>query len=69
MNLSQVIERLQGILEAEGDLPVCVTEPHEYWGDLYYHIGDAGISVCTDTPLEGPKSHEVVKAVIINRGF
>jgi len=69
MNLSHVIEKLQAILEAEGDLPVCVTEPHKYWGDLYYCINDAGIRVCPDTRIKGPKSHEGVKTVIISRGF
>ncbi len=68
MNLSHVIERLQGILEAEGDLPVCVTGDDECWGELYYHLDEGGISVYSDTRVEGPKSHKGVKAVIINLG-
>jgi len=69
MNLTAVIERLQGILETEGDLPVCVTEDDEYWGELYYHLEDIGIRVEDDARVEGPKSHESIRAVIINKGL
>ena len=65
MKISELIEKLKNIQETDGDLEVCTTESHDYWGTIYKRITDSSVSVDGAAQPEGPKSGWVAKAVVI----
>lgn len=62
MKASEVIKQIQDIVDREGDLIVLVTEPHEYWGTLYY---EPSVLIRNNAQPDGPKSGKTVKAIVI----
>lgn len=64
MKISELIIKLEAIKIAEGDLNVCVSESHEYWGSIHRHIHDYDIIVKEHVQPEGPKSGKSEKAII-----
>lgn len=63
MKISELISKLEEIKKEHGDLPVCVSEPHEYWGSIQSHLTDHNMSIEHAQP-DGPKSGKSEKAVI-----
>lgn len=55
MNLSGLIEILTNLKDTHGDLMVCRTESHEYWGTLYYEIQKDEVVFTENAKPDGPK--------------
>lgn len=66
MKISELITKLEEIKDKEGDLNVCVSESHEYWGSVETHLTEHNISVATHAQPEGPKSGKSEKAVVFS---
>lgn len=65
MIISKLIEELQKIKEENGDLRVCVSESHEYWGVVYSDIIiGSTLSICDHAQPDGPKSGKSEKSVV-----
>jgi len=65
MKISELIAKLEEIKSKEGDLAVCVSEPHEYWGSVQSHITfDYNMCVTNHAQPDGPKSGKSEKAVV-----
>ena len=62
MKLSQLIEELEKLKEQHGDLNVCTSHEHEYWGNVDSHL--TYVSVRNAQP-EGPKSGKIEMCVVI----
>lgn len=63
MKISELILKLEEIKSEEGDLNVCISEEHEYWGSIQSYLDEYNINVCNAQP-DGPKSGKIEKAVI-----
>lgn len=63
MKISELIVKLQSIKEVEGDLNICLSEPHEYWGSVEQHLEERHIEILTAQP-EGPKSGKTERAIV-----
>ena len=61
--ISDIVERLLEIQKEHGDLPVAVSEDHEYWGNVYTFAGEYNIAVQENAQLNGPKK-EGMKCVV-----
>lgn len=61
--ISDLITKLQEIKESEGDLDVCVSHEHEYWGEVYSYLTDFWITVTKAQP-DWPKSFNSIKALV-----
>lgn len=64
MRISELILKLTEIKNKEGDLNVCISESHEYWGSVQSHLTEQTMSVGNAQP-KGPKSGESERAVIL----
>jgi len=50
MKISELIEKLEIIKNKEGDLNVCTSEDHEYWGRIESYLADYDIRVSDAQP-------------------
>ena len=66
--LSELIEYLNSIKEKEGDIAVCYSEDHEYWGSVesYFSIG-YNLQINDRARPDGPKSSTSVKALVFGK--
>lgn len=64
MKISELISKLEEIKNNEGDLSVCVSESHEYWGSIESYITNENISISDYAQPNGPKSGESERAVV-----
>jgi len=64
MRITELIERLEQIKDEEGDLIVCTSEPHEYWGTLHQELDKYNVCVNPNAQPKGPKSGETERAVV-----
>jgi hypothetical protein len=64
ITITDVINKLVAIRYEFGEIPVCLSEPHDYWGSIESYITDDNIMVSDNAKPNGPKSNEVVQAVI-----
>ena len=64
MKISDLIEALKDIQEEYGDITVCVSEGHDYWGDIQRHLDECDVRVSDHAQPEGPKSGVSEKAVV-----
>ena len=67
MKISELIKYLEETKEKEGDLEVCCSESHEYWGSLEIKLEKYNCQVSPFAQPDGPKSGKSEKAVILNR--
>ena len=66
--ISQLIEYLQKIKEKEGDIFVCYSEEHEYWGSAESWITPGyNLTINTHAQPDGPKSGKSVKAMVFGK--
>lgn len=56
MKISQLIPYLEEIRNEQGDLNVCVSVYHEYWGSLESHLTERNISISEHAQPNGPRS-------------
>ena len=63
MKISELIARLEEIKNKDGDLNVCVSKSHEYWGSVHSHLTDYNMSVSEYAQPDG-KSGKYEKAVV-----
>lgn len=64
MLISELIEQLAKIKAEEGDLNVCLSENHDYWGSLQHYLREDNIGVYSYAQPKGPKSGETEKALV-----
>ena len=64
MKISELIAKLEEIKNKEGDLNVCVSEPHDYWGSVQSHLTEYNMNVSEHAQPDGPKSGISEKAVV-----
>lgn len=64
MKISELIIKLEEIKSKEGDLNVCVSESHEYWGSVQSHLTENNMNVSEHAQPDGPKSGISEKAVV-----
>lgn len=64
MKISELISKLEEIKKTEGDLNVCLSADHEYWGSVESHLTEHNIRVTDHAQPEGPKSGKSERAVI-----
>ncbi len=64
MHISDLIKELQNVEAKHGDLRVCYTESHEYWGTLYEEV--SMVSAENAQP-DGPKSGKSELCAVISR--
>jgi hypothetical protein len=67
MQISELIAKLEVIKAEEGDIPICISEPHEYWGYTSFLLKDWDLNVTNHAQPDGPKSGIEVKAVLIGK--
>lgn len=65
MTIKELIKKLTEIKKIHGDLNVCISQSHEYWGSVQSHLKDYHISVHNAQP-DGPKSGKSELALIID---
>jgi len=65
MTISETIYKLQQLQKEHGDINVCLSEHHDYWGSVESHLEDFNISVKNDAQPNGPKSGKMETAVVI----
>jgi hypothetical protein len=63
MKISELIVKLEEIKNKDGDLNVCISESHEYWGSVQSHLTEYNMSVSEHAQPDGPKSNSE-KAVV-----
>ena len=66
MKISELIAKLEEIRSKEGDLNVCVSEAHEYWGSVQSHLSEYNMAVSEHAQPDGPKSGKSEKAVVFS---
>ena len=64
MKISELIVKLEEIKSKEGDLNVCVSESHEYWGSVQSRLTEYNMTVSEHAQPDGPKSGISEKAVV-----
>lgn len=64
MLISELIVLLSEIKAKEGDLNVCLSENHDYWGSLQHYLREDNIGVYSYAQPKGPKSGETEKALV-----
>lgn len=67
MKASELIEYLQKVIDTEGDLMVCKSEDHEYWGSTELELELHSCQVSPFAQPDGPKSGKQEKAIILGR--
>jgi hypothetical protein len=66
--ISELIQYLEEVKDKEGDIAVCYSEDHEYWGSIQTWITpDYNIGISDHAQPEGPKSGKSVKALLIGK--
>lgn len=65
MKISELIVKLEEIKNKDGNLNVCISESHEYWGSVESYLTDYNINVSKRAQPDGPKSGKSEKAVIL----
>lgn len=56
MLISELIKYLEEQKEIHGDIPVCHSESHEYWGSVQTHLTTGyNIAVYNNSQPDGPK--------------
>lgn len=64
--ISELIDYLEKIKTTEGDIAVCVSQEHEYWGSVESWLEPGyNLQVREHTQPDGPKSGKSVKALQI----
>ena len=66
--ISELISKLQDIMNEEGDLNCAFSIDHEYWGSVENYLSDYNIKVGLAQP-EGPKSGKTEKCLIFESYF
>lgn len=66
--ISELITYLEEIKIKEGDIAVCSSESHDYWGSIEGYLSDWNVKVTSAQP-DGPKSGKSVKAVVFSYGY
>jgi hypothetical protein len=65
MKISELIAVLEVIKKNDGDLTVCVSVPHEYWGTLESHLTVGyNVNIKNQAQADGPKSGKSEKSVV-----
>lgn len=64
MKISELIIKLEEIKNKEGDLNICVSESHEYWGTIESHFTEYNLNISEHAQPDGPKSGKSEKAVV-----
>lgn len=63
--ISEMIEYLEDIMVEEGNINVCHSESHEYWGSVEsWLIVGYNLSVSEHAQPDGPKSGRSVRALV-----
>lgn len=66
--ISELIEYLQEVKEKEGDIFVCYSEDHEYWGSVESWISSGyNLQISEHAQPDGPKSGKSVKALVFGK--
>lgn len=65
MKITELITKLEEIKNNEGDLNVCISESHEYWGSVQTHLTEYNVSISQHAQPDGPKSGKSERAVVI----
>lgn len=63
MTISELILKLEEIRAVEGDLKVCGSIPHDYWGSIEEGIDSRNIEVSDCAMIGGPKYGTPERAV------
>ena len=64
MKISELIKNLEELKNIEGDISVCASTPHDYWGQIDSHIYGYDIIVRDNVQPDGPKSGKSERAVV-----
>lgn len=67
MLASELIAYLQEVIKAEGDIRVCISQTHEYWGSTEDLLNRSSCQVSPWAQPDGPKSGKSEKAIILGR--
>lgn len=67
MKISELIVFLEKIKQHQGDVRVCVSESHEYWGSVETLLEEWNITVSHGAQPDVPKSGKMETAVILGR--
>jgi hypothetical protein len=63
--ISDLIDYLQEVKEKEGDISVCHSESHDYWGSVEsWLVPGYNLNVSEHAQPDGPKSGKSVKALV-----
>lgn len=66
--ISEMIEYLEDIMIEEGNINICYSESHEYWGSVESWITVGyNMSISDRAQPDGPKSGKSVRALIIGK--
>lgn len=66
--ISELISYLEEIKRAEGDINVCYSEPHEYWGSVESWLNPGfNLNISPHAMPGGPKSGESVRALVFGK--
>jgi len=66
MKISEAIAIFEKIKEKEGDINVCISESHEYWGSCETYLKEYSINVVEHAQPHGPKSGKSEKAIVLS---
>jgi hypothetical protein len=66
--ISELIEYLNSVKEKEGDIAVCYSEEHYYWGSVesYFSIG-YNLQIMEHAKPDGPKKSTSVRALVFGK--
>ena len=64
MKTSELIQYLNELKDKHGDLNVCISIPHEYWGSTESYVTKENTRLQNAQPL-GPKSGKSENAIVI----
>lgn len=65
IKISDLIKRLEDIKQQHGDLNICTSANHDYWGTIFSYLQEYDINVGDARP-KGPKSGYSEEAVIFS---
>ena len=66
MKISELQLLLENFKKEHGDITVCHSEPHEYWGSFQSHLTEGyNINFSEHGQPDGPKSGKSEKCIII----
>ena len=65
MKISELISKLEEIKKNEGDLNICVSEPHEYFGSIEKLLTEYDIRISENLQPYGTKGN-IEKGIIIS---